>query len=322
MASSAGAQSAEDAAAAEALYDEGTRLMDAGDYDGACPKLAESHRLDPALGALLALAACRERAGHLASAWVTYLDVLAQAKAAGDGERAAAAKDRSDALAPRLPRMRIELAPAVATLPGLVVLRDGQAVDPAVASTSVPVDPGEHVVTVRATGHVPLERRISAAEGRSDTVTIDRLEPHAPEPAAGADTAGAPTSPPDDPGDGGLTGLQIGGLVIGGVGVAALGVGLAFGGVAMSAQGELDDAGYDPDGGPCTGPGVTPAECTALYDDASSAATLSTVFTIAGGALAATGLVLVLVGGDDGEPSGTGVVVAPTLAGLTVRGAL
>ena len=44
-----------DVAAAEALYREGRALMEKGDLDAACPKLAESQRLDPSSGTALNL---------------------------------------------------------------------------------------------------------------------------------------------------------------------------------------------------------------------------------------------------------------------------
>lgn len=318
MAGPAAAQTnAAQAAAAEALYDEGTKLLEAGNAAAACPKLAESFRLDPALGALLSLAVCRERAGQLASAWVTYLDVVARAKASGDAERAGVAKERADALAPRLPRLTIELGSAVTSLPGVKVTRDGQSVDPAVASTAIPVDPGEHVVTVTATGRGTVEKRVLAAEGATIRVSVDEV------PAAEAPAA--PTTPPpseggpSEEGTGGLSSLQVTGLITGGVGVVALGVGLAFGAVAMGAQGELDDRGYNPDSGVCS---TDPGACPGFYDDASGAATLSTVFVIAGTTLAAAGVVLVLVGGDEAPTEGARLDLVPSLGGLTMRGAL
>src|SRR5262245_38278640 len=64
-----------DAAAAEVLFEAGKNLMERGDYAAACPKFEESYRLDPATGALFALALCHERAGKIATAWVEYMEV-------------------------------------------------------------------------------------------------------------------------------------------------------------------------------------------------------------------------------------------------------
>src|SRR5690242_4971467 len=74
--SSGVAQAAEqrDAAAAEALFEEAKRLFEQGDHGAACPKFSESYRLDPATGALFALALCHERAGKIASAWVEFME--------------------------------------------------------------------------------------------------------------------------------------------------------------------------------------------------------------------------------------------------------
>src|SRR4051812_24565538 len=60
--------------ASQALFDEGRRLLEAGNYVEACAKLDESYRLDAAAGTLLNLALCHEQQGRSASAWFEYHD--------------------------------------------------------------------------------------------------------------------------------------------------------------------------------------------------------------------------------------------------------
>src|SRR5215471_10148564 len=60
--------STEDRVAAESLFTDARRLMQAGDYEHACPKLEASRRLEPALGTTLNLADCYDKLGRTASA--------------------------------------------------------------------------------------------------------------------------------------------------------------------------------------------------------------------------------------------------------------
>ena len=74
-----------DPAAAQALFDEATKLTKQGRYPEACEKLAESNRLDPGIGTQFHLADCYEQSGRFASAWAGFLDVASQARASEDG---------------------------------------------------------------------------------------------------------------------------------------------------------------------------------------------------------------------------------------------
>jgi predicted negative regulator of RcsB-dependent stress response len=59
-------------AAAEAAFDAARKHLDAGELDQACAKFEASQRLSPAVGTLLNLADCHERAGRTATAWATF----------------------------------------------------------------------------------------------------------------------------------------------------------------------------------------------------------------------------------------------------------
>lgn len=309
------APSAADAAAADALYDEADRLMGQGKYAEACPKFAESYRIDPATGALLALAACYEKGGKLASAWTTYRQVVARALREKDTERAEASRARVAELEPRLPRMAVRISPEVGLIAGLEVLRDGTRIDVDTASTAVPVDAGEHTVTARAPHRIATTKSVAAVEGKTVEVVIDAL-------MQGPDGSAAPTTRPPDEGDGGgLSTLQVVGIGTASVGVVGLALGSVFGITALGTASDLDDHGYDADAGTCT---KAADECPGLYDDASSQGTLSTIFFVSGAVLAGAGAVMIIVGGngDGGAASDAGLVLAPALGGAVLKGSM
>src|SRR5262245_65102433 len=98
---------AADKTTAEALFAEGRRLMAAGKYARACPKLEASQKLDPGVGTLLNLADCYEKNGQTASAWAQFVEAASEARRLGDARREQAANARADALEPRLGRLTI-----------------------------------------------------------------------------------------------------------------------------------------------------------------------------------------------------------------------
>src|SRR5439155_24289020 len=123
-ASPARAQNATDKATAQALFDDGVKLMADGKNADACPKLAESQRLDPSLGTLLRLATCYERVGKTASAWALYGEAIAAAKSANQPAREKYASEHAAALASKLCKLTI-VVPVESDLAGLEVTRDG-----------------------------------------------------------------------------------------------------------------------------------------------------------------------------------------------------
>ncbi len=165
-------------ALAETLFQDGKRLLEQGDARAACPKLAESLRLDRATGTLLALAMCHEVEGRLASAWAEYLEVVARAKKDGRADREEAARQYAHALEARLSTLSIAVPAAVAQIPGLAVQRDGLALEAPAWSTAVPVDPGRHVVVAAAPGRRGWTTSVTV-NGPADhqTVTVPLLPP-------------------------------------------------------------------------------------------------------------------------------------------------
>src|SRR6186713_2867899 len=96
-----------DKVAAESLFADGRRLLAQGKFAEACPKFAESQRLDPAIGTLLNLADCYEKVGRTASAWAAFREAAALSHHGGDAKREAVAKERAAALEAQLSTLAI-----------------------------------------------------------------------------------------------------------------------------------------------------------------------------------------------------------------------
>src|SRR5262249_46489062 len=137
--------SAADKAAAEALFVEAKKLLADGRAAEACPKLAESQRLNPGLGTMLNLADCYEKVGKTASAWGLFNDLQASARREGDtrGYEVEGAR-RAMLLEPKLSKLIVKVPPG-GQVPGLAVRRDGQVMGEGLMGSAVPVDPGDHV---------------------------------------------------------------------------------------------------------------------------------------------------------------------------------
>jgi len=171
---------AQDRASARALFDEGRALMRAGDYDSACRKLEASRDIVAGVGILFNLAECYEHLGRTASAWNLYRDVAAQLAEGGDRDRERVARDRADALEPKLSRVRIE---APEGIDGLVVRRDGSEVPASHYQQALPVDPGTHVFEAGAPGHSDWRREVEIAGGKQSIVRVELAKTSTTKPA-------------------------------------------------------------------------------------------------------------------------------------------
>lgn len=177
LAPSAAGQSQTGVALAETLYQQARDLMSEGRYDEACPKLAESYRLDPATGTLLNLASCHENQGKLASAWFEYLDAVTMARRDGRADRVSFAQGRLSEIEPKLSRLTV-VVPSTVDYPGLELEIDGARVGLAARGVPTPVDPGTHVIEARAPGRQPYKESVDfGAVAEQKTVTLPELVP-------------------------------------------------------------------------------------------------------------------------------------------------
>jgi hypothetical protein len=301
LAGSAAAQTgAEAKAAADAAYQKGKALQDAGNCADAIDQFAKSQELDPQLGTQYNLALCYQDVGRIASAWIELSELAAKDT---NKKRKADAAKRAKALEPKLTRMAITVAEPV---DGLRITRDGVDVT-ALIDVETPVDPSVSTFEATAPGHQPWRAELDlTAPGATVTVEVPALDPT---PEVIDDDGGAIAERPDrseptrvwsDPGKG----RRRLGMVITGVGVIAAGVGAVFG---FQAKGLNDDAiaacGGDVD--PCFGDQDAAAQ---LIADARGKATLSNIFVGAGLAATVVGVALWITAPDKVELRSASIV--------------
>jgi hypothetical protein len=280
IARDARAQAAKNEAAAEALFQEGRSLYEAGRYAEACPKLAESQRIDPASGTLLALALCHEGEQKFASAWAEFTTVEGEARRAGRTDRESIAREHAAALRRRLSTVSISVSPEVRALPGLALKLDGTLIGPATYGTAFPVDGGKHEIWASATGKKPWKTTISVKnEADAVGITIPPLEP-VPEPLQ-ASTRASERSSTERTATG--SPVRTVGLIVAGAGVLSFG---AASYLALTAKSEYDEAKKR-----CPPAGCSPADWKAA-ENARGKANVATIVFGVGGALVLTGGVL------------------------------
>src|ERR1700722_1012318 len=207
-------------AAAQDHFADARRLMADGKSAEACPKFADSEKLDPAPGTLLNLAKCYEKNGQTASAWVTYKDAESVSKKAGHADWATMARARAALLEPKLVRLTISV-PPTSEVEGLQLLRDGNAVARSEWNTPMPVDPGDHTIeaTAPSTHKWTTSVKVEVGAGTA-SVTIPQLEV---EHAAVATTVPRPDTTPA-PTRGVEGGSHFPVIAIAGIAVGVLGV--------------------------------------------------------------------------------------------------
>lgn len=144
---------------AQRLFDEARELMEHSQFAEACPKLRGSLQLDPATGTLLNLAFCFEQQGKSASAYNAYKQALARSEQEGNHARQQFAEERIAVLEPTLTRLGIV---TLALEEDLWITLDGERLDVAHLGTTIPVDPGRHVLEYGAPHKRPVTLTVNA----------------------------------------------------------------------------------------------------------------------------------------------------------------
>lgn len=269
---------ADPSADADTLFKDGNTLAAAGKYAEACPKLAESQKLDPAVGTEFNLADCYEHLDRLATAYSLFVDVQKVAHAAGKFEREKRAKERADALGSKIGKLKLVVQ---ATAPGLEVKVDDIEDH---GGGPIAIDAGTHAVVATAPGRTTWTGSVTTKDGDTTALTIPELvDPNpAPPPQPIIVVKPAPAPPPPKSTQKTLA------YVAGGVGVAGIAVGAIAGAIAISKKGSANDI--------CASSTYhfhCPTQAGAdAWSSAQTAGNVSSVGFIVGGALLAAGIVL------------------------------
>ena len=316
----ANAQAPADKATAQSLFDEAKALMGQKRYGDACPKLAESMRLDAGLGTLLNLCDCYEKNGQTASAWASFVEAAELAHRAGQADREQLARQHAAALAPQLARLTVVVAKG-AEAPGLEVTRNGQPLGKPTWGTPAPVDPGPYSIRATAPGKKPWTSSVTLRASATEIVTIDALvDDAAPPSVAPVATASSPVAtapagsaaPSETPPADAPRGQRTAGFVVGGAGIVAIGVGTYF---LLKVKPKHDEALDHCPAAQCD------ASAADLNSQAKSYNTIGTITAITGAAMVIGGVALVLTAPSAKESARVAPVVGPGFAAAAFTGA-
>jgi len=231
LTATAHAQSAE----AEAMFNEGDKLMAAGKLAEACAAFEASNNMDPRAGTLIRLGECREDNHQLASAWSAFKDALGRVK---DPRKRDIATAKVNALEPRLSKLTIVIGNH--KVEGLAITRNGKPIDPAIWDRALPVDGGEYEIGATAPGYSQWKTSVSVPNEQGDVkAEVPTLSPVAkPKPASTA-LEQVDSEPAARPSRLVFTPKRKLAVASAGVGVASLAVGIVLG---VKAKGDRDDA--------------------------------------------------------------------------------
>jgi serine/threonine-protein kinase len=277
------AEYAEDKALATALFQEARALMAAKRFAEACPKLAESQRLDPSGGTLLNLALCHEQEGRLASSWSEFNEAAAVARRDARRDREQEALSHVRALEPRLSRLTI-VVPTATQVEGLRIERDGREIGRGAWSTAMPIDGGAHTVRATATAREPFTATIVIErEGDAKTVEIPVLAtPLVATAPSRVDAKGLLSPPPSQPmSPKTAQRMRWGGIATVGAGVALFGLAGWQLALALDAK---DAATADCIGDLCGGEGMRYRSDAVSHGNWATALSVSGAVLVGGGA--------------------------------------
>jgi hypothetical protein len=217
----------EDRAAAREHQAQAQEAKKQGQLAEACNHLAEVERLDPKLPTLLELADCTEQLGMLVEAQALWAAARDRAKQTEKPQSRAKAEERLAAVEKRVARLTLQLAPGAPQ--GAQVLRDDVALEASSLGVALPMNPGDHVVVVKASGHDDAKYSVKLAEGDAQTLDIAVgpaiVAAAPPPPPPPPKVVAAPVKQEADVAHGSGSGQRTVGMIMGATGIVSVGVG-------------------------------------------------------------------------------------------------
>jgi hypothetical protein len=296
---------------ARAAFAEGKQLFEEQRPADAAAAFREAYRLSPSWKIFYNIGQCEAAARRYGLALEAFERYLAE----GGDEVDAARRDEVLAEVERLRKMVGTV--SISAPDGATVLVDGVERGVAPLSGKLPVSAGvEHVAWFVLEGEKGVERKFKVMGSDSIDVILIGAGQGAPAPEAATAPAGPAPGPVDEPAETPSPGLRIGGWVLVGAGAAMLITGGITGGMALNVDEDL--YGSCPD---------EHCPATADYQDKidrlDRLSVVTDVMLFAGGAIAATGAVLLIIDATRGEePAAVALApaIGPDFAGAALRG--
>lgn len=292
--------------AAQAKYKKGVAAYSNGRFTEAIDLFRQADRLSPSAALSYNIARAYEKIGDGPSTLAWYRDYLRRSPKSDDAADVARSIDRLEA---ELAQKGVQQVTVLSTPNGATIVMDGQPVGVTPWTGELPL--GTHEASMRLRGYADVDRifTLSAADAVDVSAT---LVPEAPAPSAPPvppAPAMLPSSPPEVESAPRSRATRTWGFVALGAGVGALGGALAFEMMRRSSEKEAEDA-------------TEQLVAADRVDRAESQANVARILAGAGGALAITGGVLLVV--DAGKASSSaprvGVACTGAFCGATAFG--
>jgi tetratricopeptide (TPR) repeat protein len=295
--------SAADRTTARRLGNEGVIALKNGEYDTAADRFERANDLVNAPSFLVLLARARVGQGRLVEAYEIYRTIIREGvqpdKPEAFKRALAEAKAEVKGLEPRLAWVAVNV---VGARPEQVeVTLNGSVIPSAALGAQRPADPGVLRVEAKAEGYRTAERVLELTEGQH-LAPIELRLVELPKPTVAAPVKLDQPVMTADGGEPPFISQNTLGYVALGLGAAGIAVGTVTGIMAINRRQELDDFEcYQEVGNTCylvNDPETVNAAVSAK-DDLDTFAAAATISFIAGGALAATGIILLVTAADE-----------------------